>query len=396
MYSIFGPGGLIAQHHKNYEFRPGQITMAEAVQKAIEQGHHLLAEAGTGTGKTLAYLIPAIAAGKRVIVSTGTKNLQEQLFNKDVPFLQDILPRKFRASYMKGRSNYACIYRLKKSETTPILQGMDDVDEFDIVRRWALETEIGDRAELVDLPEHLSFWSSIDARSDTCIGQKCPDFEPCFITRMRQRALDADIVIVNHHLFFADLALRDNDYGAVLPDYDVVIFDEAHELEDVAASYFGAQVSNYRIADLIRDANMAMIPDADASIEIARVCARLQQRSDRFFANFMHHAGMADGRFTLSRSHFFSEEDGSYAPSATGEAYLQVDNTLDSMIATLNGIKEAPAEIETLIRRAKQIKSEMDFVVSGDDPLFVYWYERRGRGVFLQATPIDVSGLLSE
>ena len=370
--------------------------MAEAVQKAIENGHHLLAEAGTGTGKTLAYLIPAIAAGKRIIVSTGTKNLQEQLFSKDIPFLQEAIPRKFRAAYMKGRSNYACIYRLKKAETTPILQGLDEVDEFDVVRRWALETEIGDRAELVDLPEHLSFWNSIDARSDTCLGQKCPDFEPCFITRMRQRALDADIVIVNHHLFFADLALRDNDYGAVLPDYDIVIFDEAHELEDIAAGYFGAQVSNYRIADLIRDANMAVIPDADASIEISRICARLQQRSDHLFAAFMHRGGPTDGRYTLSREHFFREDDGSYAPNQAGESFLAVDNTLDAFIATLNGIKEAPAEIETLIRRAKQIKGDLDFIVTGDDPTFVYWYERRGRGVFLQATPIDVSGLLSE
>ena len=151
MRSVFGPGGLIAQHHSSYEFRPGQIVMAEAVQSAIEHRHHLCVEAGTGTGKTLAYSIPAIAAGQRVVISTGTKNLQEQLFHKDIPFLQNILPRKFRAAYMKGRSNYACIYRLKKSENTPILEGLEDVDHFDVVRRWALETEIGDRAELVDL-----------------------------------------------------------------------------------------------------------------------------------------------------------------------------------------------------------------------------------------------------
>src|SRR5581483_3376876 len=217
MHSVFGPGGLIAEHHSNYEFRPGQIVMAEAVQRAIENRHHLCVEAGTGTGKTLAYLIPAIAAGQRIIVSTGTKNLQEQLFHKDIPFLQDILPRKFRAAYMKGRSNYACLYRLKKAEHMPILEGLEDIDYFDVVRKWVMATEIGDRAELVDLPEHLSFWNAIDARGEICLGQKCPDFDPCFVTKMRTRALDSDIVIVNHHLFFADLALRDNDYGAVLP-----------------------------------------------------------------------------------------------------------------------------------------------------------------------------------
>ena len=370
--------------------------MADAVHDAIQKKHHLCVEAGTGTGKTLAYLIPAIAAGRRIIVSTGTKNLQEQLFTKDIPFLQAILPKKFKAPYMKGRSNYACIYRLKKAETTPILDGLDEVDQFDVVRKWALQSDIGDRAELIDLPEYLSFWSSIDARSEICLGQKCPDFDPCFITRMRQRAMDAEIVIVNHHLFFADLALRENDYGSVLPDYDVVIFDEAHELEDIAANYFGAQVSSYRIADLIRDANATTITDLDANIEMARSLARLQQRSDKFFLAFLQKAQFGDGRYTLSRDNFFTQEDGSYAPTAAGESYLALDNTLDGVLSTLTGIKEAPPEIETLIRRAKQIKSELEFVVSGDDPTYVYWYERRGRGVFLQATPIDVSSLLTE
>src|SRR5215216_3997197 len=209
MEEIFGRGGLIARAHPEYEYRPGQIAMAEAVLRAFHEKRHLIVEAGTGTGKTLAYLVPAIAAavarGGRVIISTGTKNLQEQLMEKDIPFLQKILPRKFTAEYMKGRSNYACLYRIKKAEHQPILEGLDEIDHFREVSRWINETDYGDRRELTDLPENLSFWNRVNARADICIGQKCPDYEPCFITRMRGRADAADIVVVNHHLFFADL-----------------------------------------------------------------------------------------------------------------------------------------------------------------------------------------------
>ncbi len=205
MEEIFGKNGLIAKHHQDYEYRAGQIQMAEAVLRAFEQKKHLIVEAGTGTGKTLAYLVPAIAAAlgkkKRIIISTGTKNLQEQLMEKDIPFLQKVLRKKFSAAYMKGRSNYACLNRIAKAENQPILEGLDEMDYFDEVRHWARESATGDRSELINLPENLSFWSRINAKSETCLGQKCPDFEPCFITRMRGRAEEADIVIVNHPLF---------------------------------------------------------------------------------------------------------------------------------------------------------------------------------------------------
>src|ERR1051325_4527493 len=286
MKEVFGPGGLIAQHHPNYEYRPGQIEMAEAVSDTLVNGGIALIEAGTGTGKTLAYLIPALASGRRVIVTTATKNLQEQLYKKDIPFLQEIIPRKFKTVCMKGRSNYVCLHRLKKADELPILEGLEEVDYFDEIRRWAARTETGDRAELTELPEELSFWPQIDARADTCLGQKCPEFDSCFITRMRRDAVESDVVIVNHHLFFADLALRGGDYGAVLPDYSTIIFDEAHELEDVAASYFGSSVSNYRINDLIQDAQKLVITEPDQAMEMTKALARLAQRGDTFWLSF--------------------------------------------------------------------------------------------------------------
>src|SRR5712671_3513382 len=287
MNEIFGPDGLIAQAHPEYEHRPGQIDMARAVMRAFEQRKHLIVEAGTGTGKTLAYLVPAVAAALggrgRVIISTGTKNLQEQLMEKDIPFLQSILPKKFTAAYMKGRNNYLCLQRFHRSGDSPVLNGLDEMDYFEEVSHWVKGTETGDRAELANLPENLSFWRHIDARSESCIGQKCPDFDPCFITRMRDRANQADIVVVNHHLFFADLALRDSAYGRVLPDYTAVILDEAHLIEDVASEYFGAQVSNYQIEELIRDLGMIKIEEAEVDREVTTTSARLIQFADRFW-----------------------------------------------------------------------------------------------------------------
>jgi ATP-dependent DNA helicase DinG len=400
MEEIFGPDGLIARAHPEYEYRPGQIEMAEAVLRAFEEKRHLIVEAGTGTGKTLAYLVPAIAAatarGGRVIISTGTKNLQEQLMEKDIPFLQKVLPRKFTAAYMKGRSNYACMQRIRRAENSPVLDGLDELDYFDEVRQWSRESQTGDRAELTGLPENLSFWRHIDARSEICVGQKCPDYDACFITRMRARAMDADIVIVNHHLFFADLALRNSEYGQVLPDYSAVIFDEAHQIEDVAAEYFGAQVSSYQLEDLVRDLSQLPITNVDVNKELTRIAARLTRFADNFWMGFREGRG-EEGRAPILPGTFARKRtDGEVEATPLGEAYLSLDGALDRMETTLDALSEQPLEVENLLRRIRQARFDLQFIVSGDDKHFVYWMERRGRGLFLRASPIDVSGLLQD
>lgn len=408
MQEIFGPGGLISRHHPNYEYRPGQIEMAEAVNNSLSDGGILLVEAGTGTGKTLAYLIPALAAGRRVIVSTATKALQEQLHKKDIPFLQRVIPGKFVATVMKGRSNYVCLYKLKNAVEAPVLQGLEEVDYFDEVRRWAAKTETGDRAELTDLPEDLSFWSQIDARAESCIGQKCPEYDACFITRLRREAQEADVLIVNHHLFCADLALRGGDYGAVLPDYSTVIFDEAHELEDVAATYFGASVSNYRIGELIQDASKLVITAPDGAAELTRALGRLAQRADAFFLMFRGEGAagegsderrgrVQEGRYTLNAGRFLRcDRDGELTPTAAGEAYIELSKAIGRVSSALSAVKDPPPELDNLVRRAESLRFDLEFIVTGGDASFVYWYEKRGRGVFLHATPIDVSGILEE
>ncbi|HKQ52766.1 MAG TPA: ATP-dependent DNA helicase [Pyrinomonadaceae bacterium] len=400
MEEIFGPEGLIARAHLEYEYRPGQIQMAEAVLRAFEEKRHLIVEAGTGTGKTLAYLVPAVAAATarktRVVISTGTKNLQEQLMEKDIPFLQRVLPRKFTAAYMKGRGNYACLQRIKRAENSPVLEGLDELDYFDEVRRWARESGTGDRAELVGLPENLSFWRHLDARTEICLGQKCPDYDPCFITRMRQRATDADIVIVNHHLFFADLALRNGEYGQVLPDYSAVIFDEAHQIEDVAAEYFGAQVSSYQMEDLVRDLAQLPLTNVEANRELTRTAARLTRFSDNFWMGFREGRG-EEGRAPILPGTFARKRtDGQIEATPLGEAYLSLDGALNRLETTLDALPEQPLEVENILRRIRQIRFDLQFIVAGDDRAFVYWLERRGRGAFLRASPIDVSGLLQE
>jgi ATP-dependent DNA helicase DinG len=404
MEEIFGPTGLIARHHPDYEFRPGQMAMSGAVADALAERHHLLVEAGTGTGKTLAYLIPAIATGRRVIISTGTKNLQEQLFFKDIPFLQTIFPGKFRATYLKGRSNYICLHRLKRAENAPVLEGLDEVDYFDEIRRWAYLSTTGDRAELTDLPENLSFWRHLDARSDICLGSKCPNFEPCFITKARQLALDSDIVIVNHHLFFADLALRGREWGQVLPDYSAVIFDEAHQIEDIAAQYFGASLSSYQIEDLIGDISRLPITDVEAAREVTKSSARVVRFADQFWLSFNDPSlignsghGNQEARFNITPQFFMSRGgDGKAEATTHGERYIALKAALDRLQGSLEVLKDPPPEAEAILRRVEQSRFDLDFIVQGGEPTFVYWGERRGRGVFLQATPIDASGILND
>jgi ATP-dependent DNA helicase DinG len=401
MEEIFGPRGLIARAHPEYEHRPGQIQMAEAVLRAFEERRHLIVEAGTGTGKTLAYLVPAIAAatarGGRVVISTGTKNLQEQLMEKDIPFLQRVLPKKFTAAYMKGRSNYLCLQRVKRAETTPILDGLDDIDYFDEVRRWSRDSTTGDRAELTEMPENLSFWRHIDARSEICTGQKCPDYDACYITRMRQRASDSDIIIVNHHLFFADLALRGGEYGQVIPDYSAVIFDEAHQVEDVAAEYFGSQVSNYMVEDMLRDLQALPVTDAGLNRELTRASSRVARFAEGFWMGFARGERGEEGRSQIVPGTFARKgREGEIEATPLGENYLSLDGALARLETTLDLIKEKPPEVENLLRRVRETRFNLEFIVAGDDRRYVYWVERRGRGLFLRASPIDVSTLLQD
>ncbi|MEO8027161.1 MAG: ATP-dependent DNA helicase [Bryobacteraceae bacterium] len=381
---FFGRNGLLSEWHPNYEFREGQLQMAEAVEAALTDRKHLIVEAGTGTGKTLAYLIPAILAGKRVIVSTGTKNLQEQLFFKDIPFLEEHLKVPLRVCYMKGRNNYACRQKIYDAEREPMLSGLEEVADFQIIREWEKTTETGDRAEIKTLPETSTVWSKLDARRDTCTGQKCPQYERCFLTRMHQLAHESDIIIVNHHLFFADLAVKEEDFGGIIPEYGAVIFDEAHEVEDVAGAYFGVGVSSHQITDLERDIGALARRKDFGSEDLDRILAILSDRSHNFFSLF----GDAEGRTGFHQHAAFLEQH--------EQKYRDILLALDLIGSHLELVKQAPEELIPLNRRAKEISANLQFWMEGDRKSIVHWIERRGRGWYLQATPIEVSQILSQ
>jgi ATP-dependent DNA helicase DinG len=414
LYQFFAPGGLLSKTHPAYEFRRGQLQMAQAVEEALEEKRHLIVEAGTGTGKTLAYLLPVIRSGKRVIISTGTKNLQEQLFFKDVPALERALYRgedkKLSVCYMKGRNNYLCRKKLFDLTDQPVLSGLEEIEHYRAIAAWEKTTQTGDRAELAELPEASALWHKLDARADTCLGQKCKEFERCFITEMRRRAAESDIIIVNHHLFFADLSIKLEAEGAadagVLPDCGAVIFDEAHELEDIAGNYFGISVSNLRMDELARDVEHLLQREKLYTPQISGAIQSVRERSQLFFSLLPPN----EGRFAFDSRREFLEEN--------GEEFIALNQALNRLSAELEQLPQKPEEVFTLTRRAQQLQVQLSFVMENEDPNTVFWIERRGfRGgpgvparrksseertaggrtnVFLQATPIEVGQILRE
>jgi len=387
MAEVFGSSGLLEKCLPGgYEFRRSQLEMAELVEEAFQRKQHVLVEAGTGTGKTMAYLIPAIRSGRRVVVSTATKSLQEQLFNKDVPFLRKHFAPELKVAVMKGRSNFLCRQKVHLMEGQPVLKGMDEVDWFAQIHDWEKLTETGDRAELDFLPDDAELWQRLDARRETCTGQKCPEFNRCFITWMHQRAHEADIIIVNHHLFFADLALRKDDFGSILPEYSAVVFDEAHEIEDVASEYFGRQVSNYRFEELARDAEHALRLKGLARPDILKRVARLRERARNFFDLFPPR----EGRFP------FEHEQRASFLEQNREAYDELVRAVKVLETDIAALPTKPDEVMAIARRAFELRGELGLLMEGNESNYVYWFERRGKGVFLAASPIDVSGILRE
>ena len=401
LYEFFSPGGVLARSPLPYEYRPNQLEMAKAVERALSERRHLIVEAGTGTGKTLAYLLPALRTGQRVIVSTGTKALQDQLYFRDIPFLQTLLG-ELRVCYMKGRANYLCRHKLVALREQPILSGLEEIDQYRQIAEWERITETGDRAELSGLPEVSALWQKLDARTDACLGSTCPDYRRCFITEMRRKALESDIIIVNHHLFFADLSVKQEAAGApdagILPDAAAVIFDEAHELEEVASSYFGLSVSNVRFEELARDTDV-LLRGKEGTGHLPAVMHQLRERARMFFAGLPM---AADGRQPFTAREEFLE--------SSGDLYLSLRATLRQMEAEmerLTGIEEAPG----LKKRVARLRGELEFLLESNASNMVYWLERRAaaatpaqrsgargasRTTYLQATPIDVSELLRE
>ena len=388
--------GALSDAMPAFEPRPSQREMAGASARILAEGGVLLVEAGTGIGKTLAYLVPAILSGQRVLVSTGTKNLQDQIYYKDLPALQDALGIDVRTTYMKGRGNYLCLHRFAALRSDPAPRPPADLAYLDQLEEWAAQTETGDRAEVEDLPDNFAVWGDIAATSENCIGTECPQYQACYVTTMRQRAAESDVVIVNHHLLCADAAVRQSAYGEVIPACSFAIIDEAHQLEDVATQYFGLSVSHHRLDELDRDGRrLVAATTADAGLEessvpeLTELLSRVQDGARFFFG------GLALALPTADRARMTAE---TFAPIAEpGRRLIRQLGDLAEALSRVSASSSSDSEdLASLGHRAAELREQLTFLLAASDTSFVYFLERRGRGVFLRASPIDVSSIVRE
>jgi ATP-dependent DNA helicase DinG len=385
-------GGVFAERLSGFEPRAGQFTLARAVATTFESGGVLLAEAGTGTGKTFAYLAPAVEAGQRVLISTGTRNLQDQIFYKDIPTLARILGRDIRAAYMKGRANYLCLHRFERQREA-ISISHPDWHWMERIGEWLPHTDTGDRAEVDDLPDLLPLWQDLTATTEQCLGRECPQYADCFVTRMRERAAEADVIVVNHHLLCADAAVRRGEFGEVIPECQVLVIDEGHQLEDVATQYFGIALGSHRVEELVRDVTSAAAPrreaDPVAASGLASAASAVQDAAARFF--------------DLVRLAIRSRPSGGDRLRLT-DAVLErlrparevFDVALETIMAALAQPAEAGEDLTRLKTRTDTMRRDLALLTAADDEAYVHFAEQRGRSVALRAAPIDASTLVRE
>ncbi|PIE30562.1 helicase [candidate division KSB3 bacterium] len=378
VHEIFTKNGLLANTLPYYEHRQGQVDMSRAVAEAFRRKQHLIVEAGTGVGKTLAYLIPALFSGNKTIISTGTKNLQEQLFFKDIPYLRKHVHKDFQATYMKGRTNYVCLKRLNSFRQQALFHDSKEVDIFERIQKWVKQTRSGDRSELREIPDNYGPWRDVCCTRETCTSVQCEFYDRCFLFKMKQEAKEADVIIVNHHLFFADLAIRGLGLGEVIPEYEAVVFDEAHLLENIATSYFSVSVNSYQAEEMTQNVLREM---ADAKLPtdtVVKTLTALQQTSQQFFRCFENESS----RYRL-RDEYITTQVKKLAPNFA--------NMLTQLTSQIRGMKEATEELKFLADRVEELHSSLELILNRSEPGFVYWCEMQGRGVFLHASPIDIA-----
>ncbi|MFZ5862807.1 MAG: ATP-dependent DNA helicase [Nitrospirota bacterium] len=383
---VWGSNGPLAQALPGFEPRPQQIAMARAVSNALASDRTLLVEAGTGTGKTLAYLIPAVLSGKKVVVSTGTRALQDQLAGHDVPLVERVLGRAVDWCVLKGRENYVCLYRLEDA-AGPAGRSSPSDPAVDAIRAWAVETHTGDRAELEWLGDDDPLWARVSVTAEQCLGASCPRYEPCFLTTIKRRAARADLVIVNHALFFADLAAGPHASGSIVPRHAAVIFDEAHVIEDVATAHWGVSVSRHRVRDLLADIRREPLPDDAPSTAFHGTVDRVHAAADRAFDALRAAAGSDAG----PRARWMPD----HAERAAG-AGLDMLARLAEFRDMLDGVSGRSDGWARLAERVGALARDARFLWRAEDPAFVFWIEVNGASVRLSASPLDVSAILRE
>ncbi len=397
MERYFGPAGLLAGQIEGFEFRASQLRMAEAALNCLRAETPLLAEAGTGTGKTWAYLIPAIESARKVVISTGAKTLQDQIFDHDIPLLKKLFFPELHAVCLKGRRNYLCLRRWREFAYQPSFWNREDTNLFARLQQWAGRTRTGERAEIPWLPDHTNLWNLVSSGMEQCLGQLCPDRQQCFLTRVRQEAHRARLLIVNHHLFFADLALRKNGLREVLPNYDAVVFDEAHQLEDIVGNYFSIQFSGVKAAELVEDVGREcdkLLKSASDRSRMARIkaiqgnCHQIQVLS-RQAHHDLSQSGLAGPRtrFRLDLEKIGAE----FAATA-----VQMVDTCRSLAAALTPFTENHPVLESCAGRSIELADSLRAILAQEDPLRIYWCELTQHGFFLHGAPIELAPILHD
>jgi ATP-dependent DNA helicase DinG len=380
---IFSAEGPLAESMAGYRLRPQQLEMAQAIHDAIEQRCVLVAEAGTGTGKTFAYLVPALLSGGKVIVSTGTKTLQDQLFNRDLPAVREALKAPVTVAMLKGRANYVCHYHLERAKAEGRFMSRDDVHHLHEIGRFAQRTQSGDKSELAIVPENAAIWASVTSTRDNCLGQDCAHYKECFVMEARKRAQAADVVVVNHHLFFADVMLRDEGVAELLPAANTVIFDEAHQLPETAGLFFGEDISTSQLMDLARDTHAEALTEAKDFKALPEATSALEKAVRDFRLVFGLEGARMPVQKALGLKGFNDALDG-----------LRV--RLKELAAMLELQAERGPGVENCWQRALALHAQIAGWQSGDNANLVRWVEVFAHSVQLHATPLSIAEIFSK
>lgn len=380
---LFSADGEICQAIDGFSPREAQIEMAMAVEQSIEEKHSLIVEAGTGTGKTFAYLAPVLASKQKAIISTGTKNLQEQLFHRDLPLLKEALGSHSRTALLKGRANYLCLHRLRQHGGNSTLLEKQTLNELSQVRSWSTSTKSGDIGELKTLAEDARVLPFVTSTLDNCLGKDCPDYEDCYLVKARREALEADLVVVNHHLFFADMSLKDTGFGELIPDADLIVFDEAHQIPDIASEYFGEALSTRQIQDLAKDIEVlyrTVLKDAQQMHKAAEKC-RLIAADLRML--FPETAEKGNWQRMLNRQ----------------EVQVEISKLSDALNVLYEVVKihlGRDKEMETIFERVTTARTRLKNLTDTTQQGVSLWYETTQRHLVMHLTPLSIADKFSQ
>lgn len=376
--TLFKPDGPLASHIDGFKARAPQLEMAEAVARAIKSGGRLLVEAGTGTGKTYAYLVPALESGKRVVISTGSKNLQEQLFYRDLPTITGALSYTPPVALLKGRSNYLCIERMNRLLSESHLQKPEILNDLVKVKSWSTATDNGDVGDIPGLQENAEILAHVTSTNDNCLGRDCPYYDDCHLVVARRRAMDAQVVVINHHLFFADMAVKDTGFGELVPQAQVYVFDEAHQLPEIATNYFGKSVGSRTIQDLAQDIQLAYRAEAHDMAQLGKAADRLAIASQDLRLAFGVDGGRGNTRDMLRQPLW-------------GQALARLNDAIGLCYEVLKLALGRGEQLDHAFERISELRTRLGEVLAVNQTGFSYWYDCSRLHFTLNLTPLSVA-----